>query len=117
MMRKVLEDGAADEILAAGVTGLVMLIAKGIDVGETTRKFLEGRGLEEFIPEAKRLLDSWGSKYVLPVDLAYEDGGLARRARRTGVGQLSARRQLPGRRAKDHRALQGEHRHARARYS
>ena len=78
MMRKVLEDGAADEILAAGVTGLVMLIAKGIEVGETTRKFLKDRGLEEFIPEAKRLLTSWGSKYLLPVDLAYEARRLAR---------------------------------------
>jgi phosphoglycerate kinase len=75
MMRKVLEEGAADQILAAGVTGLVMLIAKGIEVGGTTRKFLKERGLEEFIPEAKRLLESWGSKYLLPVDLAYEDAG------------------------------------------
>ena len=78
MMRKVLEDGAADQILAAGVTGLVMLIAKGIEVGQTTRRFLKDRGLEEFIPEAERLLKAWGSKYLLPVDLAFEDG--ARRA-------------------------------------
>lgn len=75
MMRKVLEDGAADQILAAGVTGLVMLIAKGIEVGRTTRAFLKERGLEEFIPEAGRLLEAWGSKYLLPVDLAFEDGG------------------------------------------
>jgi len=75
MMRKVLEDGAADQILAAGVTGLVMLIAKGIEVGQTTRRFLKDRGLEEFIPEAKRLLETWGSKYLLPLDLAHEDGG------------------------------------------
>jgi phosphoglycerate kinase len=75
MMRKVLEEGAADEILAAGVTGLVMHIARGLDLGPATRKFLKDRGLDEFIPEATSLLDSWGSKYVLPLDLAYEEDG------------------------------------------
>ncbi len=75
MMRKVLEDGAADEILTAGVTGLVMHLARGVELGASTRKFLKDRGLEGFIPEAKALLDSWGSKFVLPLDLAWDDGG------------------------------------------
>jgi phosphoglycerate kinase len=75
MMRKVLEDGAADEILTAGVTGLVMHLARGVDVGDATRKFLEEKGLDQFIPEAKKLLESWGDKYVLPLDLAYESNG------------------------------------------
>jgi phosphoglycerate kinase len=75
MMRKVLEDGAADEILTAGVTGLVMHLARGIDVGDATRKFLKDKGLEEFIPEAKSLLDAFGSKFLLPLDLAYDEGG------------------------------------------
>jgi phosphoglycerate kinase len=75
MMRKVLEDGAADEILTGGVTGLVMHLARGVELGSTTRKFLADKGLEQFIPEAKALLDTWGSKYVLPLDLAYEEDG------------------------------------------
>jgi len=75
MMRKVLEDGAADEILAAGVTGLVMHLARGVELGQATRKFLKDKGLEEFIPQAKALLDAWGGKYVLPLDLAYETDG------------------------------------------
>jgi phosphoglycerate kinase len=75
MMRKVLEDGTADEILTAGVTGLVMHLARGVELGSSTRKFLKDKGLDEFIPEAKSLLDSWGSKYVLPIDLAYEEAG------------------------------------------
>ena len=75
MMRKVLEDGAADQILTTGVTGLVMHLARGVELGQATRKFLKDKGLDEFIPEAKSLLDSWGSKYLLPVDLAYEEGG------------------------------------------
>jgi len=75
MMRKVLEDGAADEILTAGVTGLVMHLARGVEVGQATRKFLADRGLDQFIPEAKALLESWGGKFVLPLDLAYEKAG------------------------------------------
>jgi phosphoglycerate kinase len=75
MMRKVLEDGAADEILITGVTGLVMLLAKGIEVGAATRAFLKDKGLEGFIPEAESLLERWGDKYCLPLDLAFEEGG------------------------------------------
>ncbi len=75
MMRKVLEDGAADEILITGVTGLVMLLAKGIEVGGATRAFLKDKGLEGFIPEAATLLERWGDKYALPLDLAYDEGG------------------------------------------
>jgi phosphoglycerate kinase len=75
MMRKVLEDGAADEILTAGVTGLVMHLARGVELGAVTRQFMKDKGLDEFIPEAKSLLDSWGPKYVLPLDLAYEKDG------------------------------------------
>ncbi len=75
MMRKVLEEGTADRILTAGVTGLVMHLARGVELGQSTRKFLKDKGLEEFVPQAKALLDAWGAKYVLPIDLAYEEGG------------------------------------------
>ena len=75
MMRKVLEDGAADEILTAGVTGLVMHLARGVELGSATRKFLADKGLDQFIPEAKALLGTWGAKYVLPLDLAWDDHG------------------------------------------
>ena len=75
MMRKVLDEGTADQILTAGVTGLVMHLARGAELGQVTRKFLKDNGLEEFVPQAKALLDSWGAKYVLPVDLAYEEAG------------------------------------------
>lgn len=78
MMRKVLEDGAADLILTAGVTGLVMHLARGVKVGAATEKFLKDKALDAFIPEAKELLAAWGDKYVLPVDLAYEAGGSRR---------------------------------------
>ena len=75
MMRKVLTDGSADRILTAGVTGLVMHIARGVDLGPVVAKFLKDRALDVFIPEAKALLAEFGAKYVLPLDLAYEVKG------------------------------------------
>ena len=72
MMRKVLTDGSADRILTAGVTGLVMHIARGVDLGPVVAKFLADRALDVFIPEAKALLAEFGDKFVLPLDLAYE---------------------------------------------
>ncbi len=75
MMRKVLTEGSADKILTAGVTGLVMHLARGKDLGAAVDKFLKDRALDVFIPEAKALLEEFGDKYVLPVDLAYESIG------------------------------------------
>lgn len=75
MMRKVLTDGSADKILTAGVTGLVMHIARGKDLGPVVDKFLKDKALDGFIPEAKALLAEFGDKYVLPLDFAYETTG------------------------------------------
>jgi phosphoglycerate kinase len=46
-----------------------------VELGQATRKFLADKGLDQFVPEAKALLEKWGSKYVLPLDLAYEKDG------------------------------------------
>ena len=75
MMRNVLEAGTADKILTTGITGLVMLLAKGIDLGERTRTFLDDRDLTVFIQEAKSLLGKWGDSFLVPEDLAYESEG------------------------------------------
>lgn len=72
MMRKVLTEGSADHILTAGVTGIVMHLARGEDFGPVVNKFLADRSLDAFIPEAKSLLEEFGSRYVLPVDFAYD---------------------------------------------
>ncbi len=72
MMRKVLAEGSADHILTAGVTGIVMHLARGEDFGPVVTKFLADRGLDVFIPEAKALLEEFGDRYVLPVDFAYD---------------------------------------------
>jgi len=72
MMRKVLTDKSADYILTAGLTGIVMHLARGADLGPVIAKFLADHGLDVFIPEAKALLGEFGDRYVLPVDFAYD---------------------------------------------
>jgi phosphoglycerate kinase len=75
MMKQVLTNGTADKILACGVTGVLMLLAKGYDIGDTARKFLKDRSLDAFLEPSKEYLRDYADKLVLPVDLAYEDDG------------------------------------------
>jgi phosphoglycerate kinase len=78
MMEKVLADGTADRILTTGITANVMLIARGIDLGEPTTAFINDRSLDVFIPRASKLLRGYGDRIEVPVDLAYDDGGQRR---------------------------------------
>ena len=99
MMRKVLTEGSADYILTAGVTGIVMLLARGEDFGPVVNKFLADRSLDAFIPEAKSLLEEFGSRYVLPLDFAYEvpagqEGAMPKRAE-APIAQLPKDRLFP----------------------
>jgi phosphoglycerate kinase len=75
MMKQVLERGTADLILASGVTGIIMLIAKGLDVGQKEEKFLKDHSLDVFVKPAKEYLDTYGDRFLIPVDLAYEKDG------------------------------------------
>ncbi|MFW6360607.1 MAG: phosphoglycerate kinase [Spirochaetota bacterium] len=75
MMEQVLASGAADKILACGVTGAVMLIASGVNLGAATDKFLSDRSLDVFIEPARRYLQEYPGRIVMPVDLAYEENG------------------------------------------
>lgn len=76
MMRQVLENGTGDRILCCGVTGHIMLMAKGYNIGEANEKFIKDRNLDVFIKPAKEYLDKYGEKIVYPADLAYENDGL-----------------------------------------
>lgn len=75
MMEQVLKSGSADQILTCGVTGNIMLMAKGYDLGEKNREFIKNRGLEQFIEPAKKYLEQYGNKILLPYDIAYEKSG------------------------------------------
>jgi len=75
MMRNVLSNKTADKILTTGLTGLVMLLAKGIKLGPATENFLADRDLMVFVDEAKLLLSQWEDNFFCPEDLAYEHHG------------------------------------------
>ncbi|HPD69590.1 MAG TPA: phosphoglycerate kinase, partial [Rectinema sp.] len=90
MMRKVLTDGSADYILTAGITGIVMHIGHGVDFGPIVQKFLIDHGLDVFIPEAKALLREFGERYVLPVDLAYDENAGLSQANASDIANASA---------------------------
>jgi phosphoglycerate kinase len=75
MMKQVLESGAADKILSCGITGEIMLLAKGYRLGDTKEQFLKDRSLDVFVADAKNYLKDFGDKIDMPSDLAYEDNG------------------------------------------
>lgn len=75
MMKQVLETGAADKILACGITGHILLMAKGFNIGEKNEKFIKDRSLDEFLEPAADYLSAYPEKIVYPLDLAYEKDG------------------------------------------
>lgn len=76
MMKQVLENCTADRILCSGITGHIMLMAKGYKLGEANEKFIKDRNLDVFIEPAKEYLEKHGSKIIYPVDIAYEDNSI-----------------------------------------
>lgn len=72
MIEQVLSSGTADSILACGVTGHVMLMAAGTGLGVPSEKFITDRSLDVFIEPAKKYLETYPGKILMPVDLAYE---------------------------------------------
>jgi phosphoglycerate kinase len=72
MMKQVLKNGTADKILTCGVTGNIMLMAQGYDLGKKNEKFLKDKSLDVYIEPAKEYLRDYPGKIVFPCDLAYE---------------------------------------------
>jgi phosphoglycerate kinase len=75
MMRQALSSGTADFILTGGVTGQVMLMARGVSLGEQSENFIKERSLDRFIDDAKEYLARYTKKIVLPDDVATAEGG------------------------------------------
>lgn len=75
MMKQVLENGTADKIITAGVTGEIFLLADGYSLGHTKERFLADRNLLAFVDDAKAYLNKYRDKIVMPIDLAYECDG------------------------------------------
>ena len=70
MLAKVLRDGTADTIITSGVTANVMLWAKGVDIGEPSKKFITDRSLDSVLPQAAEWQSEFGERIQVPTDLA-----------------------------------------------
>jgi len=73
--QNVLSRGGADKILTSGVVATVFMMAKGIDVGEANRKFVEDQEYLDQIPIAAKLLQDYPDKIILPLDVALNQSG------------------------------------------
>jgi len=75
MMPKVLKDGIADKILAAGLLAQVFMLAKGIDIGGASKEIIYLKKLDRYIDNAREILKGYGERIIMPVDFAYTDDG------------------------------------------
>jgi len=75
MMPFVLENDVADLILTGGLVAQIMLLAKGILLGKPSEDLIKKKNLEEYIDMTKNILNKFGDKIKLPIDLAYSISG------------------------------------------
>lgn len=75
IMENVLSQGAADHVLTTGLTGQIMLMASGIGLGAPTEKFITDRGLEKHIEQAKRCLEKYSERVLVPSDFGVDQQG------------------------------------------
>jgi phosphoglycerate kinase len=71
----VLGNGIADFVLVGGVTSQLFLAAKGVDLGKKNMDFLAKKELTGLIPGIKALMEQYGDKVVVPVDVALDVNG------------------------------------------
>lgn len=75
MLERALTDQTADLVLTSGVTGEIMLLAAGHELGPAVDRFISDRGLDAFLPAARRLLELFPDAILMPADVAVERAG------------------------------------------
>ncbi|MDU9376105.1 Phosphoglycerate kinase [Methanocorpusculaceae archaeon Sp1] len=71
----VLANGTADKIAIIGVVANVFYLAKGIDIGAPSTNLIKILGYEDEVAKAKKILDAYGDKVVLPEFVAVKENG------------------------------------------
>ena len=102
----VLGNGVADYVLVGGVTGNLFLAAKGVDLGKGNMDFLAKKELTGLIVGIKALMDQYGGKVVVPVDVAVEVDG---KRIEIPVSKLPTEHYIYRFRRKNHRKLRQNH--------
>ena len=70
MMEAVLRDGVADAVLTCGLVGQIMLMAAGVDLGEASSEFIRAKDLWPWVETSQGIIERFGEKVVLPLDVA-----------------------------------------------
>lgn len=78
VMGRVLGDGLADRVLTSGVLGQIFLLANGVKLGEASERFIAERNLLRHVSEARILLEEYGGRIDVPVDVAVVNGSVRR---------------------------------------
>jgi len=75
VMEKMLKERRVSKVLLGGALGELAIMAKGAKLG-IKEKFLEEKGLLEFVPEVRALLTKFKGRILFPADLAVRRNGL-----------------------------------------
>ena len=75
MIDHVLGSGMADSVILVGLAGNAFLLARGVDIGEASKKVLQEELTPENLQAAKDILAKYGQRVLLPVDVAVERDG------------------------------------------
>jgi phosphoglycerate kinase len=73
IMKYMLQKKTLDIALTCGVVGELFLLAKGYHLGKATMDFLEKKGFMKFAEDAKNLLEKYGNKIEMPIDVAVDE--------------------------------------------
>ncbi|MFQ5816312.1 MAG: phosphoglycerate kinase, partial [Candidatus Hydrothermarchaeaceae archaeon] len=71
IIEKVLSRGIADVVLTSGLIANVFLVAHGCELGATNKRFLMEKKIERFVSDARRLMEEYGDRIKIPIDLAF----------------------------------------------
>jgi phosphoglycerate kinase len=75
VIEHVLAKGSADKVLVTGLIANIFLAAAGVDIGPPSLDYIKSSGYGNYVEICKRLLDNYGGKIVMPLDVALNDDG------------------------------------------
>jgi len=73
--RHALDNELADTVLVTGLVGNVFLLAADVDIGDASAEFIHDRGYWDEISRAADVLEEYGDRIRMPVDVAVERDG------------------------------------------
>ena len=81
MMKTVLAKGSADLVLTGGLVANIFLASQGVEIGKGSLDFIMKSNYGQYIDVARELYALFGTKIMLPEDLAWVDDGKRREAK------------------------------------